>query len=79
VICPEIAAALSDIEAPSGPPPGGAFLYSRVPAHLVIAGRWSAKVVVARLDRAIQYAAAPRFHHRRLWDTGSPAFAGDDD
>jgi len=28
--------------------------------------------------RAIQYAAASRFHHRRLWNTGSPAFAGDD-
>jgi len=26
----------------------------------------------------IQYAAAFRFHHRRLWTTGSPAFAGDD-
>ena len=25
--------------------------------------------------RGIQYAAAPRFHHRRLWDTGSPAGA----
>jgi hypothetical protein len=28
--------------------------------------------------RGIQYAAAPRFHHQRLWNTGSPAFAGDD-
>jgi hypothetical protein len=27
----------------------------------------------------IQYAAAYRFHHCCLWDTGSPAFAGDDD
>jgi hypothetical protein len=26
----------------------------------------------------IQYAAAYRFHHCRLWNTGSPAFAGDD-
>ena len=26
----------------------------------------------------IQYAVAPRFYHRRLWNTGSPAFAGDD-
>jgi pimeloyl-ACP methyl ester carboxylesterase len=34
--------------------------------------------VVARLDRAIQYAAAYRFSHWRLWNTGSPAFAGDD-
>jgi len=25
-----------------------------------------------------QYAAAFRFNHRRLWNTGSPAFAGDD-
>jgi hypothetical protein len=28
--------------------------------------------------RGIQYAAAYRFYHRRLWNTGSPAFAGDD-
>jgi len=28
--------------------------------------------------RGIQYAAAYRFNHWRLWDTGSPAFAGDD-
>src|SRR3982074_1884963 len=28
--------------------------------------------------RGIQYAAAFRFYHRRLWNTGSPAFAGDD-
>ena len=28
--------------------------------------------------RVIQYAAASRFYHRRLWNTGSPAFAGDD-
>ena len=27
----------------------------------------------------IQYAAAYQFHHCCLWDTGSPAFAGDDD
>jgi len=26
----------------------------------------------------IQYAAAPRLKHQRLWNTGSPAFAGDD-
>ncbi|MET4803667.1 hypothetical protein ABIA96_006270 [Bradyrhizobium sp. LB11.1] len=31
-----------------------------------------------RLDRGIQYAAASRFNHCRLWNTGSPAFAGDD-
>ncbi len=29
--------------------------------------------------RSIQYAAASRVNHRRLWNTGSPAFAGDDD
>src|SRR5207253_8605125 len=28
--------------------------------------------------RAIQYAAAHRFNHHGLWNTGSPAFAGDD-
>src|SRR5260370_39679956 len=28
--------------------------------------------------RDIQYAAASRFYHQRLWNTGSPAFAGDD-
>jgi hypothetical protein len=28
--------------------------------------------------RGIQYAAASRIHRRRLWNTGSPAFAGDD-
>jgi len=28
--------------------------------------------------RGIQYAAAFRFHHRRLWNTGSSAFADDD-
>jgi len=32
-----------------------------------------------RLDRGIQYAAASRFHRWRLWNTGSPACAGDDD
>jgi hypothetical protein len=34
--------------------------------------------VIARLDRAIQYAAASRSEHHCLWNTGSPAFAGDD-
>jgi hypothetical protein len=29
--------------------------------------------------RGIQYAAASRLNHRRLWNTVSPAFAGDDD
>jgi hypothetical protein len=28
--------------------------------------------------RGIQYAAASRFNHGCLWNTGSPAFAGDD-
>jgi hypothetical protein len=28
--------------------------------------------------RGIQYAAASRFYQQRLWNTGSPAFAGDD-
>src|ERR1700731_2286899 len=31
-----------------------------------------------KLERGIQYAAASRFDHGRLWNTGSPAFAGDD-
>ena len=35
----------------------------------------SSTAVIARLDRAIQYAAAPRFKRRRLWNTGSPACA----
>jgi len=34
-------------------------------------------IVIARLDRATQYAAASRFHLGRLWNTGSPAFAED--
>jgi hypothetical protein len=38
----------------------------------------SHSAVIARLDRAIQYAEASRFHYQRLWNTGSPAFAGDD-
>jgi hypothetical protein len=29
--------------------------------------------------RGIQYAAASRFNHWRLWNAGSPAFAGDDE
>ena len=32
--------------------------------------------VIARLDRAIQYAAASRLEHWRLWNTGSPGQAG---
>jgi len=31
-----------------------------------------------RLDRGIQYAAASRLGHDRLWNTGPPTFAGDD-
>ena len=34
------------------------------------------KTVVARLDRAIQYAAASRHYRWRLWNTGSPGQAG---
>jgi hypothetical protein len=34
--------------------------------------------VIARLDRAIQYAPAYLLKHDCLWNTGSPAFAGDD-
>ncbi|MBR0796140.1 hypothetical protein JQ615_12145 [Bradyrhizobium jicamae] len=33
---------------------------------------------IARLDRAIRYAAASRLKHSRIWNTGSPACAGDD-
>ena len=32
-----------------------------------------------RLQRGIQYAGTYRFHRLRLWNTGSPAFAGDDE
>jgi hypothetical protein len=35
------------------------------------------KTVIARLVRAIQYPAAFQFDLGRLWNTGSPAFAGD--
>ena len=41
------------------------------------AGRSNAVVVTPR-RRGTQYAAASRFNYERLWDTGSPAFAGDD-
>src|SRR5206468_4145929 len=34
--------------------------------------------VMPRLDRGVQYAEASTFEHWRLWNTGSPAFAGDD-
>ena len=33
--------------------------------------------VMPRRKRGIQYAAASRLEHNRLWNTGSPAFAGD--
>jgi hypothetical protein len=33
----------------------------------------SFSAVIARLDRAIQYAAAHRLKHCPLWDTGCPA------
>jgi len=29
-----------------------------------------------RLDRGIQYAAAFRFNHKRLWNAGSPGWTG---
>jgi hypothetical protein len=35
-----------------------------------------APIVIARLDRTIQYAEAFRFILRRLWNTGSPAYRG---
>jgi hypothetical protein len=37
------------------------------------------EVVIVRLDRTIQYAAVSRSDHQRLWNTGSPAFADDDE
>jgi hypothetical protein len=40
-------------------------------AHLIL-GRHTPR------KREIQYAAASRFNLQRLWNTGSPAFAGDD-
>jgi len=43
-----------------------------------VAGEISShSAVIARLDRATQYAAAYRFKRHRLWNTASPAFAGD--
>jgi hypothetical protein len=38
----------------------------------------SQRPVMPRAMRGIQYAAASRFYDYRLWNTGSPAFAGDD-
>jgi hypothetical protein len=38
-----------------------------------------AHTAVIPAQAGIQYAAAYRFNHQRLWNTGSPAFAGDDD
>jgi hypothetical protein len=35
----------------------------------------TAKPVIVRLDRTIQYAAASRFDYQRLWNTGSSAGA----
>jgi len=34
---------------------------------------------VTPAQAGIQYAAADPFNHWRLWNTGSPACAGDDD
>ena len=39
--------------------------------------RLTTTAVIARLDRATQYAAAYRFYHCRLWNTGSPGRAGE--
>ena len=36
------------------------------------------RIGVIPAHAGIQYAAASRFFHRRLWNTGSPACAGDD-
>ncbi|MGY3533853.1 hypothetical protein [Bradyrhizobium sp. USDA 4452] len=38
----------------------------------------SSSPLIARRDLAIQYAAASLLKHRRLWNAGSPASAGDD-
>ena len=32
--------------------------------------------IIVRLDRTIQYAAASRFNHERLWNAGSPLSRG---
>jgi len=37
------------------------------------------KKVVIPAHAGIQYAATSRLNHQRLWNTGSPAFAGDDE
>jgi hypothetical protein len=39
-------------------------------------GESATKAVMPRLDRGIQYAAASRLNHGRLWNTGSPGQAG---
>ncbi|MGY3487088.1 uncharacterized protein YerC [Bradyrhizobium sp. USDA 4011] len=55
---------------------------SKLSNHLVISrgceAMSSSTAVIARLDRAIQYAAAPRLKHCGVWNTGLPACAGDD-
>jgi hypothetical protein len=43
----------------------GALRVARMRTHIPSA-------VMPRLDRGIQYAAAYRLKHARLWDTGSP-------
>jgi hypothetical protein len=40
-------------------------------------GHWPLHCHAPRM-RGIQYAEAHRLKHSRLWNTGSPAFAGDD-
>jgi hypothetical protein len=39
----------------------------------VLTSQTAFQFVIARLDRAIQYAAAYRLKHSRLWNTGCPA------
>jgi hypothetical protein len=41
-------------------------------------GRALSETVVIPAKAVIQYAAAKRFYHCRLWDTGSSACADDD-
>ncbi|MGN1287980.1 MAG: hypothetical protein ACI4XG_15555, partial [Bradyrhizobium sp.] len=72
---------LSTLGASGGNPPNGGS-GSQATARGGFAG-WAERSVpihpvIARLDRAIQYAAAYQLKRKRLWNTGSPAFAGDD-
>src|SRR5690349_15805191 len=59
--------------------PGAAAQSARSPAGCGFDANGLIKsAVFARLDRAIQYAEAYRLKHCCLWNTGSPASAGDD-